>query len=124
MLCYSLVSYRRNLGDVKSGSSGLSLRSDNLESGGELYTEDDFREPFAAVELSIAKGTGPIAFDARGGGTSLFIPNRMLKEQLQFYRKSERITELSEPIILVRTSTSPSYQRSRANSPVSVSAIL
>ena len=108
---------------MKSGSSGLSLRSDNLESGGELYTEDDFREPFAAVELSIAKGTGPIAFDARGG-TRLFIPNRMLEEQPQFYRKSDRITELSEPIILVRTSTSPSYQRSRANSPLSVSAIL
>ena len=57
----------------------MSLRSDNLESGGELYTKDDFREP-AAVELSIAKGTGPIAFDARGG-TRLFIPNRMLEEQ-------------------------------------------
>ena len=40
------------------------------------------------------------------------------------YRKSERITELSEPIIFVRTSTSPSNQSSRANSPISVSAIL
>ena len=66
----------------------MSLRSDNLESGGELYVEDDFREPLAAVELSIAKGTGPVAFDARGG-TRLFIPNRMLEEQPQFYRKSE-----------------------------------
>ena len=61
MLCYSLLELSPKSCDVKSGSSGLSLRSDNLESGGELYTKDDFREPFAAVELSIAKGTGPIA---------------------------------------------------------------
>jgi hypothetical protein len=71
--CYATVwwSYRGNLGDVKSGSSGLSLRFDNLESGGELYTEDDFRELLVAVELSIAKGTGPIAFDAIGGTRTL-----------------------------------------------------
>src|SRR5207237_238679 len=46
------------------------------------------------------------------------------EERPQFYRKSERITELSKPIIFVRTSTSPSNQTSRSNSSVNVSAIL
>jgi len=30
----------------------LSLRSDNLKSGGELYTEDDFRQLVVAVEVT------------------------------------------------------------------------
>jgi hypothetical protein len=46
------VELSQNLGNVKSVDSGLSLRSDNLESGGELYTEDDFRQLVVAVEVT------------------------------------------------------------------------
>ena len=37
-----------------SGGSGLSLRSDDLDSVGELYTEDDFRQLVVAVEATPA----------------------------------------------------------------------
>src|SRR5262249_47375187 len=43
-------SYRRILVTEGSGGSGLSLRSDNLDSVGELYTEDDFRQLVVAIE--------------------------------------------------------------------------
>jgi len=51
-------SYRRILvTEVKgSGGSGLSLRSDNLHSVGELYPEDDFRQLVVAIEAT------PISF--------------------------------------------------------------
>ena len=40
-----------NLGDGKgSGGSGLSLRSDNFDSVGELYPEDNFRQLVVAIE--------------------------------------------------------------------------
>src|SRR6266436_3469347 len=35
-----------------SGGSDLSLRSDNLHSVGELYTEDDFRQLVVAIEAT------------------------------------------------------------------------
>jgi hypothetical protein len=37
-----------------SGGSGLSLRSDNLDSVGELYTEDDFRQLIVTIEATPA----------------------------------------------------------------------
>jgi hypothetical protein len=40
--------------DQLEGSSGLSLRSDNLDSVGELYTEDDFRQLVGLVEVTPA----------------------------------------------------------------------
>ncbi len=39
---------------VVSGGSGLSLRSDNLDSVSELYTEDDFRQLVVAIEATPA----------------------------------------------------------------------
>ncbi len=40
-----------NLGDERgSGGSGLSLRSDDLDSVFELYTEDDFRQQVVAAQ--------------------------------------------------------------------------
>src|SRR5262249_40268426 len=45
-------SYRRILVTEGSGGSGLSLRSDNLDSVGELYTEDDFRQLVVAIEAT------------------------------------------------------------------------
>jgi len=42
-----------NLGDGRdSGGSDLSLRSDNLDSVGELYTEDNFRQLVVAIEAT------------------------------------------------------------------------
>jgi hypothetical protein len=35
-----------------SGGSDLSLRSDNLDSVSELFTEDDFRQLVVAIEAS------------------------------------------------------------------------
>src|SRR5207302_376367 len=44
-----------NLGDGRgSGGSGLSLRSDDLDSVGELYTEDNFRQLVVAIEATPA----------------------------------------------------------------------
>jgi len=45
-------SYRRILVTEGSGGSGLSLRSDNLDSIAELYTEDDFRQLVVAIEAT------------------------------------------------------------------------
>ena len=45
-------SYRRILVTEGSGGSGLSLRFDNLDSVGELYTEDDFRQLVVAIEAT------------------------------------------------------------------------
>jgi hypothetical protein len=40
-----------NFGDGRDqAGSGLSLRSDDLDSIGELYTEDDFRQLVVAIE--------------------------------------------------------------------------
>jgi hypothetical protein len=52
------------------------------------------------------------------------IPAPPAKEPTLLQRKSDRITELSDPMSLIRNSTSPSNHRSRANSPASVSVIL
>src|SRR5262249_3376313 len=43
---------RRNLRKKGSGGGDLSLRSDNLDSVGELYTEDDFRQLVVAIEAT------------------------------------------------------------------------
>src|ERR1700739_3609002 len=44
-----------NVGDGRgSGGSGLNLRSDDLDSVGELYTEDDFRQLVVTVETTPA----------------------------------------------------------------------
>jgi hypothetical protein len=40
-----------NLGG-ESGQGGLSLRSDNLDAVGELYTEDAFRQLIVAIEAT------------------------------------------------------------------------
>ena len=45
-------SYRRTLVTEGSGGSGLSLRSDDLNSVGELYPEDDFRQLVMPVEAT------------------------------------------------------------------------
>jgi hypothetical protein len=39
---------------VRLGGSGLSLRSDDLDSVGELYTEDDFRQLVVTIETTPA----------------------------------------------------------------------
>src|SRR6266481_5740482 len=41
-----------------SGGSGLSLRSDDLDSVGEPYTEDDFRQLVVTVETAPASLSG------------------------------------------------------------------
>src|SRR5262249_40674934 len=48
------MSYRRILVTEGSGGSGLSLRSDDLDSVGELYTEDDFRQLVVTIEATPA----------------------------------------------------------------------
>jgi hypothetical protein len=45
-------SYRRILVTERSGGSGLTLRSDDLDSVGELYPEDDFRQLVVPVEAT------------------------------------------------------------------------
>src|SRR5262249_33599270 len=45
-------SYRRILVTEASGGGDLSLRSDNLDSVGELYTEDNFRQLVVAIEAT------------------------------------------------------------------------
>src|SRR6202035_375554 len=46
--------YPRILGKEGSGGSGLSLRSDDLDSVGELYTENEFRQLVVAIEATPA----------------------------------------------------------------------
>jgi hypothetical protein len=93
----------------------------------ETFMSGGGQEPYKATRLKILKGLKSYEF----------IIEQWTKKPEQFrlnpihqtpgsnsYRKSEMITELSDPIIFVRTSTSPSNQRSRAKSLFSVSAIL
>src|SRR5215216_7373099 len=47
-----VMSYRRILVTEGSGGSGLSLRSDALDSVGELYSEDNFRQLVVTVEAA------------------------------------------------------------------------
>jgi hypothetical protein len=48
------MSYRRILVTAGSGGSGLRLHSDDLDSVGELYSEDEFRQLAVAVEATPA----------------------------------------------------------------------
>src|SRR5215217_4202449 len=50
----AIESYRRILVTEGSGGSGLSLRSDDLDSVGELYSEDNFRQLVVTVEAAPA----------------------------------------------------------------------
>ena len=50
----TLFCYRRILVTEGSSESGLSLRSDNLDSGSELYTEYDFGQLVVVIEATPA----------------------------------------------------------------------